>query len=430
MIDTDIANSTILIVDDNPTNLAVLSKALKTNGYTVAVATDGEEAIEQVEYSPPNLILLDVMMPGIDGFETCKQMKASNTACDIPIIFMTALADSADKVKGLSLGAVDYITKPFQQDEVLARVRVHLQLRHLSKTLKEQNEQLKAEIQQRKEAEATLQNTLEQLQAAQKQIIAQEKLASLGTLTAGVAHELRNPLNFINNYAIGSLELADEVLGELDNIGDCLADDDRDNLQEILNDIKDNSRSIHHHGQRSESIIQNMLMHSRTEGGQVQPADLNGLLSQAVELAYHSLRAKDSSFNITIDAQYDKSIGDIEVVPSDLSRAFINIIDNACYAVHQKKKQLGEGFSPTLSVRTKREENNVKISIRDNGPGIPEAVREKVFHPFFTTKPTGDGTGLGLSLTHDITVGKHRGTLTLETEMGSHSEFVILLPIS
>ncbi len=425
----------ILIVDDTPTNLSVLASTLVNSGFDIAVEADGESAIAQVKSNPPDLILLDVQMPGIDGFETCQRLKANSLTKDIPIIFMTALSDTTDKVKGLSMGAVDYITKPFQQEEVLARVRLHMNLHFLAKTLEQQNIYLKNEIEQRLEAEAQLQKTLEQLQSAQQQMIAQEKLASLGTLTAGIAHELRNPLNFVKNYAEGSVELTDELLEEIDNQFSHLDANILDYIKQMLVDIRDNAASIQRHSQRAECVIQSIMQHTWTGRGQRQLADLNALLDQAVKLAYHSRRASDNHFNVTIHKDYDASIGQLDVVGADLNRAFINIIDNACYALQQKQKHFQqelsnerEVFAPTLWVKTKNLGEAALICIRDNGIGILPQVIEKIFHPFFTTKPTGEGTGLGLSMTYDIIVGQHGGTLQVETEPGASTEFIIRLP--
>ena len=418
---------TILIVDDNPTNLSVLSLALKGAGYTIAVATDGEDAIEQVEYSPPQLILLDVMMPGIDGFETCQRLQESPASRSIPIIFMTALADPVDKVKGLSLGAVDYITKPFQQEEVLARVGVHLQLRNLTRALESQNDRLKEEIRQRETAQQTLQQTLQELRTAQKQIVAQEKLASLGTLTAGVAHELRNPLNFVNNYAESSVEIAEEVLAFLREDNSVPAPESIAEVKELLVDLKDNAAAIHHHGKRAETIVQNMLMHARSDGGKRQIANLNVLVRQAIGLAYQSLRSQDPDFGIHIETKLDPQAGEVDLVPSDISRALINLLENACYALRNKQKSNRE-FAPQLQVSTRRADGKVEICIRDNGDGIPPEIQDRIFNPFFTTKPTGEGTGLGLSIAYDIIVGQHRGTLALDTSPGAYAEFAIALP--
>jgi signal transduction histidine kinase len=433
----------ILIVDDNPVNLSVLANTLTSSGFDIAVEPDGESAIAQVESNPPDLILLDIQMPGLDGFETCERLKANPLTHDIPIIFITALSDTTDKVKGFSLGAVDYITKPFQQEEVLARVRLHLKLRFLTKTLEQQNIRLKHEIEQRQETEAELQKTLKQLQAAQTQIVAQEKLASLGILTAGIAHELRNPLNFVNNYAEGSVELTEELLEEIDNQAEHLDAGILDYIKQMLIDIRDNAAAIHQHGQRAEGTIQSMMQHARTGGGQRQLTELNALLDQAVQLAYHSRRAIDSDCNAVICKDYDDSIGQLEVVSCDLNRAFINIVDNACYAICVKQKhyqqqegndkrgrlsQEGEDFTPTLWLKTRNLREAVEICIRDNGMGIPSEIKETIFHPFFTTKPAGEGTGLGLSLTHDIIVGQHGGTLQVKSEPGAFTEFIITLP--
>ena len=314
------------------------------------------------------------------------------------------------------------------------------ELSHLNHDLEQANQQLE-------EYSHTLEEKVEQrtaaLKAAQKQIIAKEKLSSLGALTAGVAHEIRNPLNFVNNYAEGSVELTEELLAEMDNQTEHLDADTLDYMKQMLIDIRDNAAAIHQHGQRAEGIIHSMMQHARTDSGQHQPADLNSLLDQAVQLAYHSKRAIDSQFNVVICKDYDDSIGQWEVVSGDLNRAFINMIDNACYAVQAKQKHYqqqqennqhghlsheGEAFTPTIWVKTQHLGEAVEIRIRDNGMGIPSELSEKIFHPFFTTKPTGEGTGLGLSLTHEIIVGQHGGTLKVNTEPGAYTEFIITLP--
>lgn len=421
-------NSLILVVDDTPTNLSVLSEALKGAGFTVAIETDGESAIEQVKYNPPDLILLDVIMPGLDGFETCQRLKASAATQDIPVIFMTALSDPMDKVKGLSIGAVDYITKPFQQEEVLARVRTHLQLRNLTKTLETQNVVLKKEIEQRVEAERELKKALHKLQAAQKQIIAQEKLASLGSLTAGIAHELKNPLNLINNFAVIASELCEELLPEINQKLQPLPESELETIRELLSDIEESVNSINQQGQRADNIISSMLMHARQEGSKRQLTDLNVLLAESVQLAVKSLRATLNKFNIDIETDYDSSVGQLEIIPQSLSRGFINLINNACHAANSKKKETSQSFEPKLVLKTKNLEKAVEISIRDNGQGIPPELLDKIFEPFFTTKPTGEGTGLGLSMTHDIIVGQHQGKIKVKSELGSYTEFIILLP--
>lgn len=404
----------ILIVDDVPTNLLVLSRLLQSARLKFRVASNGENAINIVKQEQPVMILLDVQMPGIDGFETCHLLKANPDTQKIPIIFMTGMSNPRDKVKGLSLGAVDYITKPFESEEVLARVMVHLKLHSLTKTLERQNQQLSA--------------TLEQLKAAQKQIIAQEKLASLGALTAGVAHELRNPLNFVENYAEGSVELIEEVIAEIDGSSQPWSAETFEEIKYLLNEVRENSVAIDRQSKRASNIIGSMMQHARTEGSQAQPTDLNALLAQALQLAYHSRRASDHNFNIKISTDYDESIGQLSLVSADLLRAFINIIENACYAVGAKQKQVLSAFTPRLWIKTINQGEKVEIRIRDNGIGIAPDICDRIFNPFFTTKPTGDGTGLGLSLTHDIIVGQHRGSIQVESQLGEMTEFILILP--
>ncbi len=414
------SSNLILIVDDTPTNLKVLAKTLTNSGLEVAVATNGEMALQQVEYDPPELILLDILMPGIDGFETCKALKADPSTQDIPIIFMTALSDTVDKVKGLSLGAVDYIIKPFEEEEVLARVHIHLQLQTLTKTLAKKNQEL---------AQA-----LEQIQVTQQQLITQERLAIIGTLMTGVAHELRNPLNFINNYAECSVELADELFVEFNNQLAIPTEESQKMITEIIQDIKENAIIIQQQGQRADEVIQNLLMQARIDRGQTQRKDLNSLLDQSIQLACKSQWAQNIKLPIQIITDYDQTIGSIEMIPADLSRAFINLAENACYALQTRFNPIQNHshgpteLTPSLWIKTHNQDQTVVIEIRDNGCGIPTNIKDKIFNPFFTTKPTGEGTGLGLSLTRDILVDQHRGTITVETEPGRFTQFTIILP--
>jgi len=413
------AGQYILIVDDNPTNLNFLLTTLNNAGWEIAIATNGDMAMQQVKNNPPALVLLDMSLPGSDRLATYQKLKASPESQDIPII-VTLLSETVAQVKSLSLEVVDYITKPFQSTELLAKVRVHLQVHYLKKTLEEKNQQLCV--------------TREQLQAAQKQMIAQEKLATIGALTAGVIHELKNALNFVNNYAQYSVELSDELLQEVEQQSQYLETKAVDYMKENLNDLRENVVVINQQGQRAESIIQNMLMQARTDDNQSQLTDLNSLLDQALRLVYQSRRAQDNCFNIKLNTDYDESIEPLELISAELSRAFINIIDNACYALLEKQKHYQvqtehniSEFMPKLWLTTKNLGKFVEIRIRDNGIGIPPEAQEKIFQPFYTTKPTGEGTGLGLPLTYEIIVEQHGGMLKLESELGVYTEFIIIL---
>jgi signal transduction histidine kinase len=263
---------------------------------------------------------------------------------------------------------------------------------------------------------------------AQEKLVTQEKLASLGALTAGIAHEIKNPLNFVNNFASLSVELAKELEETLQPEKDKISPEKLATLEDILHHLKNNAEKINHHGKRADGIVRSMMMHSRGRTGQREMTDVNYLLDEAVNLTYHGLRAQDISFNVAIEKQYDETIGKIEVVPQDLQRVFLNIINNACYAAHEKKIKLGDNFSPKLSVFSRNLQNKIEIRIRDNGNGIPAEVREKIFNPFFTTKPTGQGTGLGLSISYEIIVQQYRGEINVETEEGKFTEFVVRLP--
>ncbi len=259
------------------------------------------------------------------------------------------------------------------------------------------------------------------LKTTQENLVTQEKLASLGALTAGIAHEIKNPLNFVNNFSEISIELLDEMKVDLQN-------GNKEEVNEIIEDLKQNLGRINQHGKRADSIVKGMLLHSRGSSGEKILTDVNALLDQYVTLAFHGMRAQDKEFNITIEKDYDQSIGKINIVPQDISRVFLNLINNACYAANEKKKHNGKKFFPILKVSTKNLNDKVKIRIKDNGNGIPDDIIDKVFQPFFTTKPTGEGTGLGLSLSYDIVTKVHGGEIKFESEQGKYTEFIITIP--
>jgi signal transduction histidine kinase len=267
-----------------------------------------------------------------------------------------------------------------------------------------------------------------ELKAAQAQLVQSEKMASLGQLTAGIAHEIKNPLNFVNNFAELTVDLAKELSEELDKLSDRLLPKDSEYLQEITNDIRSNAQKINDHGKRADSIVKGMLLHSRGKAGDKQPTDVNAVLAEYVNLGYHGMRAQDPNFNIKIETDYDNTIGMINIVPQDISRVFLNIINNACYSTNQKKKELKDAYFPILQVQTKNLSDKVEIRIHDNGKGIPQEILDKIFNPFFTTKPAGQGTGLGLSLSFDIVVQEHQGEMKVESEEGEFAEFVISIP--
>jgi signal transduction histidine kinase len=259
------------------------------------------------------------------------------------------------------------------------------------------------------------------LKATQAQLIQSEKMASLGELTAGIAHEIQNPLNFVNNFSEVNTELIAEMKAEL------MAGNHEAAIS-LAKDIQENEQKINHHGKRADGIVKGMLQHSRTSSGAKESTDVNALADEYLRLAYHGLRAKNKSFNATMKTDFDATLGNINVIPQDIGRVILNLITNAFYAVTEKKQHLGDSFEPIVSVSTRKKGDRVEIRVQDNGNGIPQKVMEKIFQPFFTTKPTGQGTGLGLSLSYDI-VKTHGGELKVETKEGEGAEFIILLPV-
>ena len=267
-----------------------------------------------------------------------------------------------------------------------------------------------------------LQKTLTELKSTQAQLIQSEKMASLGELTAGIAHEIQNPLNFVNNFSEVSEEMLEEMEQEMSAGNTLLA-------KSIAEEVKQNLQKILHHGKRADAIVKGMLQHSRKNNGQKEPTDINTLADEYLRLSYHGLRVKDKSFNATIQTSFDKSIGKINIMPQDVGRTFLNLFINAFYAVKQKKKRLSPAdYEPVVAVSTKKLDSGIEIRVRDNGDGIPEKIASKIFQPFFTTKPTGEGTGLGLSLSYDIITKEHGGSLSIHSHEGEYAEFIITLP--
>ncbi|HET6539847.1 MAG TPA: ATP-binding protein [Chryseolinea sp.] len=266
-----------------------------------------------------------------------------------------------------------------------------------------------------------LEQTLNDLKATQTQLIQSEKMASLGELTAGIAHEIQNPLNFVNNFSEVNTELIDDATQEIGkgNISDVKA---------ILKNIKDNEEKINQHGKRADAIVKAMLQHSRSSSRVKEPTNINSLVDEYVRLAYHGLRAIDKSFNVTLNTSFDEGLGTANVISQDIGRVILNVLNNAFYAAHEKAKQMGEGFEPLVAISTKHAGEKVLISVKDNGIGISEKVIDKIFQPFFTTKPTGQGTGLGLSLSYDI-VKAHNGIIKINANQNEGAEFVIELPV-
>jgi len=270
-----------------------------------------------------------------------------------------------------------------------------------------------------------LAKSLEELRAAQERLIQTEKLASLGQLTAGIAHEIKNPLNFVNNFAALSIELIDELK---DAIGSTQQNEEQ--TAELMGLLAGNLEKVVQHGKRADSIVKNMLLHSRAGSIERRLADINALVEESLNLAYHGARAEKQGFNVTIERSLDPSAGEIDVLPQEITRVFLNLISNGFYATVKRKERATAPYEPVLFAATRNLGDRVEIRIRDNGTGIPPEVKEKMFDPFFTTKPAGEGTGLGLSLSHDIVVKQHRGSIEVDTSPGEYTEFRIVLPRS
>jgi signal transduction histidine kinase len=328
-----------------------------------------------------------------------------------------ALMNAAEKVgKGDLNQKITLIHKDEIGDLSIAFNKMVDELGRAREELSDKNSQLTG-------ANLSLSNTMQELKATHAQLIQSEKMASLGELTAGIAHEIQNPLNFVNNFSELNTELIEELKEEIEK-------GNLDDVKSIADDIRLNEQKITHHGKRADSIVKGMLQHSRNSTGQKEPTDINALADEFLRLAYHGLRAKDKTFNATLNTMFDEAAGKINVISQDIGRVILNLITNAFHAVKEKKSMHPEGYSPTVTVRTERKDKDLLIVVSDNGNGVPERIIDKIFQPFFTTKPTGQGTGLGLSMSYDIITKGHNGDLRIKTKEGEGSEFIISLPLS
>lgn len=409
-----VQQNSILIVDDTPTNLKVLFELLNQSGFKVSVAKSGESALEKVHQALPDLILLDVMMPGIDGFETCRRLQADARTKDIPVIFMTVLSDVVDKVNGLNLGAVDYITKPIEQQEVLARVKVHLELRK-----------------------------------AQLRLLQEEKMAALGQLVAGVAHEINNPVNFIyanlphakkythellkliDLYEIHTPKLIPEVQAYLEEI-------DWEFLKEDLPQLL---HSMEVGAERILEIVRSLKVFSHRDEAESKPVDIHEGIESTLLLLSRRLQAKSGHQGLlNFEVEVVKNYGNLPLIkgyPGQLNQVFMNVLANAIDAINEKMEDRQNNpdadsqFCPKITICTEvtQEKKTVVIRIADNGIGMPEELRKKIFEQFFSTKPVGQGTGLGLSISRQIIITKHQGTIEVYSAPEKGSEFVITLPL-
>ncbi len=387
----------VLVVEDNESNCDILLRQLHREGHIIFTASDGVTALQMARARKFDLILLGMVLREMNGYQALERLKADPVWRDIPVIMISGLEGLDPVVKCLEMGAEDYLALPFNPVILKAKINACLEKKRL-----------------------------------RDQLIVQEKMASLGALTAGIAHEIKNPLNFINNFAALSVEIAGDLKVEIDRLHDRVEGEALACIEELLDDLRQNAEKIRQHGARADSIVRGMLLHSRGQSGEWRLTDLNALLAEYVQLAYHGMRSQDASFNVTIETDFDPSIGMIKIAPQDLGRVFLNLLNNAFYAVRQKKVALGAALSPALSVRTRvltgEAEERVEIRVRDNGPGVPAELREKIFNPFFTTKPPGQGTGLGLSISYEIVVQQHHGAIRLETDPGEFTEFIVTLP--
>lgn len=429
---SEIASAEILIVDDTPNNLRLLSDMLSDRGYEVRKAIDGQMALTSAQIEPPDLILLDIVMPDIDGYGVCKKLKSDPKTCQIPVIFLSALDDPLDKVKAFQVGGIDYITKPFQIEEVLARVHSQLTIRDLTQNLE-------AQVAKRTEQ---LTQALQDLQEAELQLVQTEKMATLGQLISGIAHEINNPIGFIE----GNLDLVEQGVKQLlDHLylyqkmvthPGAEIDENAENIEldYLVEELPEMIGSMKLGTDRIRQLSISLRLFSRADNSRKIEADLHEGIDSTLVILKHRLKANKNRPEIEIIKKY----GDLPLVkcyPNQLNQVFMNLLANSIDAIDE----LGEGLSYAemarsphqISIRTLASPDRTKVAIEiaDNGPGMSPDVKEKIFDRLFTTKPPGKGTGLGLSISRQIVVDKHNGRIRCSSALGEGTKFIIEIPV-
>ena len=391
----------ILIADDNPNNLKVLSSMLEKIGYNIRVAKNGEQAINSIKALPPDLILLDIHMPIMDGYEVCKQVKSNHKLSDIPVIFLSALTESFNKVQGFQLGAVDYITKPFEIEEVEIRIKTHINLRE--KRLK-------------------LQLALKELRDKEEKLIETEKMAALGVLTSGLAHEINNPINFISNSVLALKERTDKLIDIVGMYGSM--DGASISYKSITKDFPEIYENIMKGVDYITKIVRGLRIYSRIEKEELQISDINELIDTSLLILYHKYKER-----IIIDKRYD-NIPKVYCHPAKLSQVFLNVLSNSIDSIDEKELNSNGNTDFKITISTKKDEdsNSIIVEFIDNGVGVKEEIRNKIFDPFFTTKEVNKGTGLGLSICAGI-IKEHNGLISLDYSNNTETKFRIAIPI-
>ncbi len=426
----------ILVVDDTPDNLRLLSAMLTAQGYEVRKALNGKMALTACQMVLPDVILLDINMPGMDGYEVCQQLKVDERTYDIPVIFISALDDVLDKVKAFDVGGVDYITKPFHGAEVLLRIENQINLRFLQYKLKEKN--------------LLLQKTLDELKVAQVQQIQNEKMAALGQMVAGIAHEVNNPISLI----YGNIEYVSQYVQQLINVVEVYHKEYPNPTQKIqqtfrdidlnflMNDVRKLMGAMYRGADRIRQIVLALQNFSRLDEADMKPVNIHEGIDSTIVILQHRLKETALRPGINVTREYS-SLPLVSCYPSDLNQVFMHIISNAIDALDRGvgsrewgiEKELHPTHhsplpTPQISIHTQLTSNNtVRVSIADNGPGMDESVRSRLFDPFFTTKPVGKGSGLGLSISHQIVVKKHQGKIKCHSSVGQGAKFIIEIPI-
>ena len=442
----------ILVVDDHPDNLDLLEALLGRQNYAVDRAENGLVALQKVALSPPDLILLDIMMPEMDGYEVCRQLKSDPNTCTIPILFINALTDAADKVKAFQVGGMDYITKPFQMKEILARVNHHLMIRRLQQDLATQNTQLQIEIEARKQIELELrqkrdrlEQALRDLNRAQVQLIQTEKMSSLGQLVAGVTHEINNPINFIQGNLLHTANYTHQILNLLSHYQTACPEPPDDlkalaqsiDLDFLQRDFPKLIASMEAGTDRIVAIVQSLHVFSRMDESDLQITDLHTDLESSLLLLQHRFAQQATRPPILLKQHYS-SLPKVECYAGQLNQVFMHLLSNAVDAIDEawatvySNPPLNSPLNPcppTITITTETLGTcNVRISIRDTGLGISDEVRSRIFDPFFTTKPIGQGTGLGLSTSYQIVQIQHGGKLQ-ELRRDGYTQFTVEIPV-